>query len=96
VAERDDRRGPEADLLGDARQVGQGHERFDERPVGALHPVRVEDEVVADPQRVEPEPVGQASAFDQQVLVGLDPEVRDEQAEAGGHGRDPPRLRATR
>ncbi len=53
VAERDDRRRPEADPLGHAGQVRQGHERLDERPVGAFHAVRMEDEVVADPERVE-------------------------------------------
>ena len=85
MAERDDRRRAEADPLGHAGQVGQGDERLDERPVGAFHPVRVEDEVVANPERVEAEPVGQLGALDQEVLVGLLAEVRHEQTEARGH-----------
>jgi hypothetical protein len=96
MTERDDRRGAQPDAFGDAGEVGQGHERLDERPVGAFHAMRVEHEVVANPQRIEPEPVGEPGTLDEQILVGLDPEVRDEQAEARSHGQGLLTLRSTR
>ena len=53
---------------------------------GVLVKVKFTDgngKVVAHPERIEPEPIGQARAFDQQVLVGLEAEVGDEKAEPG-------------
>ena len=81
MTERDDRRCPESDLVGDAGEERERDERLDERAVRALHAVRVEDEVVADPERVEPMALGQARALDKQILIGLEAEVWDEQAE---------------
>jgi hypothetical protein len=42
----------------------------------------MEDEVIADPDRVEPESLGRSNAFDEEVLVGVLAEVRDEESEA--------------
>ena len=83
MPERDDGGGTEPDGLGRARQIREGDERLQERPIGALHPVRVEDEVVSNPQGIEAEALGESGSIDQEVLIGVLAEVRDEQAEAG-------------
>ena len=63
-------------------RIRERDERLDERAVGALHAVRMEDQVVANPDGVEAETFREANAIDEQVLVGILAKVRDEQAEA--------------
>jgi hypothetical protein len=45
----------------------------------------MENEVVAHPQRVEPVALGEPRAFDQQVLIRLEAEVRHEESETRSH-----------
>jgi len=85
VSERNDRGRAETDALRHAGEIGERGERLDEGSVRALHAMRVEHEVVAHPERVEAQPVGEPGALDEQVLVSLDAEMRDEQSETGGH-----------
>ena len=59
VAERDQRAGAEFDALGDGADRGERGQRVVERAVGLLHlAVRLEDQVVAHPHRVEAELLG--------------------------------------
>ena len=57
----------------------QRHHRVDVGPVLALHPVRVEDQVVAHPDRVEAVLLGGLGPADQLVARGLLAEVRQQQ-----------------
>ena len=86
MPERDDRRRAESDLFGDAGEIRESYERLDEGAVRALHAVRVEDEVVAHPERIEAEALGQPRALHEQVLIRLQAEVGHEQAETGHDG----------
>ena len=69
-----------------ARQVRERDERLDERPVRAFHAVGMEHQVVAHPDGVEAQALGEADALDEQVLVGLLAEVREQQPETHRHG----------
>jgi hypothetical protein len=43
----------------------------------------MEDEVVAHPEGIETELFGEAGSLDEQILIRLEAEVRDKQAESG-------------
>ncbi len=83
MPERNDRRRPQPDVVGHAREIRQRDERLDEGAVRPLHAVRMEDEVVAHPQRIEAQTLGQPRALDEQILIRLEPEMRHEQAKTG-------------
>ena len=62
VTVRNERGSPQGEALGAARQQRQSDERVDMRPVLSLHAMRVKDEVVTNPDRVEAEALGQGCA----------------------------------
>src|SRR6059058_837445 len=75
VPEGDDRRRAQPDLVGHTGEVCERDERLDEGTVRALHPVRVEHEMVAHPQGIEPEALCQPRSVDEQVLIRLEAEM---------------------
>ena len=73
---------PELDPLGHRADRGERGQRVVEGAVGLLHlAVRLEDQVVAHPDRVEAELLGPLGALEQLVPVGLLAEVGQQQSE---------------
>ena len=82
MAERDQRAGAQGDVLGDRADGGEGGERLVEGDVGRLHlGVGLEHQVVAHPQGVEAEALGQHRAVEHGPAAGVPAEMGHQQPE---------------